>query len=92
METLELQWFEAPGAGPKWVRRAAIDADGIIYIPAVAVGGEMEVFLCAGYDGTRVVFDGKHGYYPSHWLKREFPKSKELIEKVERRIKEHLDA
>jgi len=88
----DFQWFEAPGKSAKWARRAAVSSDGIIYIPGAIAGGEMNVFLCASYDGTSAVLDGDHVYYPSDWLKREFPESKDVVELIERRIKETMSA
>ena len=86
----DLQWFMVEGRAPKWARSAAIDADGTVWVPAVVAGSEMAVFLCAGYDGTKALVVGKHAYYPSEWVKREFPDARELVEKIERRLKQEL--
>jgi hypothetical protein len=48
----------------------------------------MKVFLCAGFDGTPVVYDGKHAYYPADWIAREFPKAAEAADKAARKVRE----
>jgi hypothetical protein len=86
------QWVVVEGSPrqrrlPKWKRSLFISEDGVIYAPAAVAGGEMEVFLCAGYDGTKVLQDNEnHTYYPLEWLKREFPKARGTCETIERRL------
>ena len=59
----------------------------VVFVPAIIAGGEMEVFLCAGYDGTPLVVDKGHVYVPAPWVAREFPRAKETAEKIERQVK-----
>jgi hypothetical protein len=88
----EFEWYEFPSGKrkgmPKWQRRAAIAGDGTIFIPAIVAGGENTVFLCAGYDGTRVVYHSGHLYVPSDWVKREFPQVADVALKIEGRVAE----
>jgi hypothetical protein len=76
-------------AGPKWVRTYGLDVEGTIYMPAPAVDlPEQKVFMCAAFDGVTVGQCLKHTYYPTWWLKREWPKHKDFLERVEQQIRE----
>jgi hypothetical protein len=95
MKTDDLRWCEVPNPpssgkrAPKWARSAALAGDGTVFIPAVVTGrSEMEVLLCAGYDGTQAVLVGKHTYYPADWIAREWPEVKELALKIEVGVRE----
>jgi hypothetical protein len=78
---------DAPG--PKWIRTFGLADDGTIFMPAPAVNLlEQKVFLCASSDGVTVVTFLKHTYYPTQWLKREWPKHKDFLENVEKQIRE----
>lgn len=82
-------WVEVSGKGAVWTRRAFHeDQTGIVYLPGVISGNEQMAVLCAGFDGVDVVIDRKHFYFPSKWMKQEYPKLKKLIELAERRILE----
>lgn len=75
--------------GPKWIRTFGLAADGTIFMPAPAVDlPEQTVFMCAAFDGVIVWRCHRHTYYPTHWLKREWPKHKDFIESVEQQIRE----
>ena len=73
---------------PKWARRAALAPDGTVFIPSVIAGSEMSVFLCASFDGTPVLVDGKHTYYSADWISREFPEAKATAENIRRKVQE----
>ncbi len=89
-ETVE--WFVLSGENdrrvarvPEWQRRAAIH-NGTVFAPAIVAGNEMTVFLCAGYDGTPCLQHEGHPFFPVDWMAREFPKAREICEKIKRRI------
>ena len=86
----DLEWIAVAGKGPQWLRSAAIDSDGTIYAPGVMVG-EMQALLCASYDGTPMILDDTHAYFPTPWLMREFPETAEECRKIERRVKECIE-
>lgn len=87
-----MEWIEVenpPGKRlPKWVRSAGLSDDGIVFIPGAIGGDEMHVMLCAGYDGTPMVQYLKHAYFPAQWLAKEFPKAREICEKIESKVRE----
>jgi hypothetical protein len=90
---LSFRWMSvvpSPSMGKvdKWKVSAALASDGRIFMPAAAMANEMQVFLCAGYDGTPIVYYLKHAYVPTDWAKREFPKEIEIIAKIERKVLE----
>lgn len=59
------------------------------FVPAAVTGrSEMEVFLCAGYDGTPVVESREHLYFPADWLKREFRECADLIDLIIKNVTE----
>jgi len=72
---------------PKWKRSFGLSDDGVIFIPGAIVANETKVFLCAGFDGIPAITYSKHPYFPVTWLATEFPKSKELCQKIEANIK-----
>lgn len=86
-----MEWFEVeapPGKKvPKWMRSAELSEEGIVFVPGAMAANEMEVVLCAGYDGTPIVSYLKHAYFPSTWLAAEFPKVKEFCQKIESTIR-----
>jgi hypothetical protein len=62
-----IDWFLFDPAGKetrvaKWKRTLGIRPDGRVFIPAI-FASEMEVFLCASYDGQRVVITKDHHLY-----------------------------
>lgn len=59
-----------------------------MFIPGAAVSSEMDVLLCASYDGTSFVHDGGHAYFPADWLRQEFPKTAALVTKIEQGVRE----
>ena len=66
-----------------------MEPDGTIFLPwALAGCSEMEVFLCAGYDGQPVVRLGKNALYRADWLKDNFPKMREAIDRAVVSIRE----
>jgi hypothetical protein len=62
-------WKEVTGKNiPKWKRSAGLDDDGTIFIPAMIASNEINVMMCAGFDGTEVVKYLDHLYVPSDWM------------------------
>jgi hypothetical protein len=93
MATDKLRWCEVPAQGkrvPAWARRSALADDGTVFITGAVTGSEMDALLSAGYDGVTIVHDGGHGYFPSDWLRQEYPNSAALITKIERGVREHF--
>jgi hypothetical protein len=71
-------------ANPWFYGDFVMEPDGTIFLPwALAGCSEMEVFLCAGYDGDGqpVVRLGKISLYRANWLKDNFPKMREVIDR-----------
>ncbi len=85
-----MEWFEVSAGGrkmPKWLRRAVRDDDGTIFLPAAIAGvSEMEMLLCAGYDGTPAIVDGNHAYYPADWIAREWPIAAPTVVRIKERL------
>jgi hypothetical protein len=76
--------------GPVWARTYGLSADGTILLPAVAVNAtDAHAFLCGYHDGITVGRCHRRGYYPSDWLKREWPNYKAEIEQREKQIREY---
>jgi len=77
----DANWFEIRAEAPRkkrqpprWQRQFAITYDGEIFVSAAISGrSEMEVMLCAGYDGTSCYSSNGHLYFPLDWMEREFP-------------------
>lgn len=79
--------FIVGGPGPKWMRTAYRDDNGVIFVPpAIAAVSEMEMLLCAGYDGIPALAFGEHVYYPADWVEREFPASAPTIKRIRERL------
>lgn len=93
MKKAHVQWFEIDNPSgrkrkaPAWSRRVAV-RDERLFVPAVLGGNEMMVMLCLGYDATPCIVDDGHLYAPADWMAREFPKAREVIAKIRRRIEE----
>lgn len=73
---------------PEWKRSAAIDENGVVFAPAIICGNEQAVFLCAGFDGERCVLMDGHPYFRTAWLKREYPDTADIMNKIENKLKE----
>ena len=88
MSEREFTWYQfTPIPKPKrwreWMGQIGVCNDGTVFIPAATTGkGDMEVLLCAGFDGTPIVKDKRHLLVPADWVKREFPQSAELVDKI----------
>lgn len=77
---------------PKWVRSCGISNDGMtVFVPAAIAGNEEEVMLCTLYDSTPSISYLKHTYVPSSWLAVEYPKTQELVELMEFKVKEYFN-
>jgi len=87
-----MEWFEVSRDDcpvPGWMRRAARDSNGTIYLPPPVAGvSEMEMLLCAGYDGVSAILDGEHAYYPADWIARVFPVAEPTVSRVKERLNE----
>jgi hypothetical protein len=88
----EILWIMTDGGSPaalewpEWLRSAAI-ADGIVFLPAVIAGNELEASLCACWDSNvRLIQSDGHVYLPAKWLASEFPRIREDCEAIERRV------
>ena len=87
MTSENIKWFSVPNPEgrnkPERMRSAAISDEGHIYVPAVIAGNEKMVFLCAVFDGTPVVVCDEHLFVRSDWMLKEFPNTREVLEKIE---------
>jgi hypothetical protein len=73
-----------------WMLQAALDSDGTVWVPHVVAGSEMEVFLCASYDGTPVLMSEGHAYYPADWVAREFAIAADTVRNIETHVRQHF--
>jgi hypothetical protein len=87
-----ITWYAAPSPEgqkvPEWIRSAGIREDGQVFVPAAVAGNESEVALCLLYDGTESFTYLNHTFVPAMWMAREFPATRELCEKIVRRVTE----
>jgi hypothetical protein len=79
---------------PKWMMRAAIDHDdGTIYATSVAVEvSEQEALFGALFDGVKLASYEGHSYFPTDWLRREFPCENGVLASIEGRIRREMEA
>jgi hypothetical protein len=72
-----------PKGWKKFYGDFVMEPDGTIFLPWVLAGcSEMEVFLCASYDGQPVMQLGKNAFYRANWLKDNFPKMHAAIDRA----------
>lgn len=74
---------------PEWARSVLRHDDGTLFLPAVLGASEMEVLLCAGYDGTPVAQHKDHLFVPMDWLAREFPS--DVLDSVCQKVKRSIE-
>lgn len=67
---------------PEWLRSAALAEDGTVFVPLAIAGNENTAFLCAMFDGTRVIEDSGHLYVPADWLGGAMPSTAEICAKI----------
>lgn len=84
---MSFRWASVPNQPgrkktPRWMRSAAIDDRGEVFVPAAIAGSEKMVFLCLGWDGEPAVIDSHHLFVRASWMAREFPKTREVCEKI----------
>jgi hypothetical protein len=78
----------APSPKPKGWKKACgyigIDANGTVFLPwFYAPSSEMDVFLCASYDGESFMLaDRKTWMVRADWLKENYPIAADVIEKA----------
>lgn len=80
----------ATGAGPDWLRSAAMDDAGTVFAPAAMLGNEDAALLMAGFDGMTLIVDDGHAYLPIDWIARERPDLADVCELVGRRVRSHF--
>jgi hypothetical protein len=91
---MALQWrfVPQPETGkqvPKWMRSAAIDDDGTVFVAAAMAGNAQASFLSACFDGVPVVQDRwGHVYLPTSWMAQEYSSWSEVFASIERRMRE----
>jgi hypothetical protein len=82
----EIVWLTAEGEGPEWARSVAV-YDGRIFVPGAIGEHEFAVLLGASWDGNvPMIQDSDHSYFPSDWMKKEFPDKADVIEMIERKV------
>jgi hypothetical protein len=87
-----ITWYSVPNQKgfkrkPEWMRSAGIEDTGDVYVPAVIVGNEMLVFLCAGWDNEPAVYLDEHLFVRASWMAREFPKVRDICIKIEANVR-----
>jgi len=56
-----------------------VGSDGTIFLPYTFSGcSQSEVFLCASFDGVPIMQLDNISFFPTDWLKSEFPKMKAI--------------
>lgn len=87
-----VQWYVVDGKGPQYLRTAAIDDAGTVYVPAAAFGNEQRIMFELAWDGDcPICFERGHIYIPVAAAKKLCQNDRELIEcteSLERRIKD----
>jgi hypothetical protein len=73
---------------PKWQRSAALADDGTVYVPAAMSGNEQSAVLSASWDGVSMVAYLNHAFLPTTWLAQGYPKTRDVCEKIERKVRE----
>jgi hypothetical protein len=72
-----MQWFVAANQEaleqPEWLRSAAIDTRGTIFLSAALAGPEGKVFLVARREHVAYATNQDHLYLPATWLAERFP-------------------
>jgi hypothetical protein len=74
---------------PGWKRSACL-CGGEVYIPAAVLGDERRVLLHLIADGVGFVRDSGHTYVPASWAKRGYPAEVELVDGIERLVREQI--
>lgn len=72
---------------PPWKRSAVLGADDVVYAPAIVGGSELAVSVRAAYDGTPAYRIHGHMFFPTSWLVKEYPDTREVCEKIERVVR-----
>jgi hypothetical protein len=88
----EITWYTAKNIEgqkklPKWFRTTGLSDDGVVYIPAAALGDENFVFYSALFDGTSVAIDNERLYINTKWLVQQFPDFANELTSLEQKIK-----
>jgi hypothetical protein len=72
-----MQWFVAANQEaleqPEWLRSAALDTRGTIFLSAALAGPEGKVFLMARREHVAYANNQGHMYLPATWLAERFP-------------------
>lgn len=76
---------------PKWLLSAAMADDGTIFAPAAISGNEQAAVLSASWDGVAMVMYRNHAFLPTAWLMKEYPKTQELCESIQRKMNEQAE-
>ena len=91
---IEMGWVvPIPGSfmqSPDWLMSACLAPDGQVYSAAAMVGNEPLVGLRAAHDGVPIIVDEGHIYLPVAWLAKEFPEWAEVMEAIEKRVRETI--
>ena len=87
-----MKWCCVEGPGPEWVRSAALDDEGTVFVPAIITGSEAFALICAVHDGTKMVLDGEHVYLPATWLAMNYPDVSAMCTKIDTRMRAHFSS
>ena len=64
--------------------------DGTVFITGAVTGSEMDALLSAMFDGITFIRDNGHAYFPSDWLRENYPDAANLVNKIERAVRAHF--
>ena len=71
----------------KWQRSAGFNIETKdVFVPAAIAGDEKKIGFCASHDGESFVIMYDHFFVRSAWMKREFPETTDVCEKIESRV------
>jgi hypothetical protein len=78
---------------PRWRRRAFVDTGtDTVFLPTMATNtkpSELQLTLCANFDGIATVLDSRHVYFPADWLAGERPAWADDIRAIARSVLAH---
>jgi hypothetical protein len=88
----ELDWHVIEQAGgerrlAKWRRSVAVDLDGEIWVPAVYAANELAVVRCISPNSHGAILRDSHIYVRASWMRRAYPKTIELLDKIRRQLR-----
>ena len=75
---------------PAWKRAAAIDGDGVVYVPALLSGDKPACLHCAACDRVKMVRAAGHLFVPARWMAWNYLDVADRCIRLERALKAHV--